>query len=502
MSGFLDETAALCRKYGLPDTQLVRGAGELRGYHVRAAVLGGFNTGKSALVNALAGAYLSRVSLCGETRVPAEIFYGTQGVQVVRNGAAVRSDPSVLRQGGALDGAQLVRAALPLPALRELAGVSLLDTPALEAARARENPVLSQLVRTADAYLLVVGADAPVVTGSVTAVLSGLSLAQKPVLAVLTKCDQFSPADARAIAAKLQSDLRAQLGLPDLIVCRVSCTGAPDVDAVREFLRALQKKSAGMQRREGARLLSLGAQPLAGYLRQRIESARQLEPELAGKAGALGRQLERLHSAVDALNERMRTRALDALAQSAKARRTTLTPLAAPLAYLLRTQQNAAVYADGALRSVLRAEARSRLAPVLNAYETNLRRLSNLYVPDAPFHPGPDAEACADAAFPGTAETLARCEAEENSILDALETLAASCLERAALAALDEERERLAAPLYEHLASLRKALADAQSEQKDASESHRRTLEELKRDLARVAEMTQAAHKEVQDHGV
>lgn len=93
MSGFLDETAALCRKYGLPDTQLVRGAGELRGYHVRAAVLGGFNTGKSALVNALAGAYLSRVSLCGETRVPAEIFYGTQGVQVVRNGAAVRSDP-------------------------------------------------------------------------------------------------------------------------------------------------------------------------------------------------------------------------------------------------------------------------------------------------------------------------------------------------------------------------------------------------------------------------
>ena len=75
-------------------------------------------------------------------------------------------------------------------------------------------------------------------------------------------------------------------------------------------------------------------------------------------------------------------------------------------------------------------------------------------------------------------------------------------LERAALAALDEERERLAAPLYEHLASLRKALADAQSEQKDASESHRRTLEELKRDLARVAEMTQAAHKEAQDHGV
>ena len=64
------------------------------------------------------------------------------------------------------------------------------------------------------------------------------------------------------------------------------------------------------------------------------------------------------------------------------------------------------------------------------------------------------------------------------------------------------QRERLAAPLYEHLASLRKALADAQSEQKDASESHRRTLEELKRDLARVAEMTQAAHKEAQDHGV
>lgn len=496
----LDEAAALCRKYGLPDDELRRGAEKLRRYHVRAAVLGGFNAGKSSLVNALAGAYLSRVSLCEETAVPIELFYGTQGVQVMRDGHVVRSDPSVLRQSGALDGAQSVSAALPLPALRAMEGVSILDTPPLAAAG---GAALMQAMRGADAYILAAGADAPVITASATAVLKGLPLAEKPVLAVLTKCDQFSPSDARAIAAYLQSSLRGQLNLPKLTVCRASCAGPePDVGAVRDFLRALAARSASMAEREGEKLLALGSEPLERYLRERIESSRLLEPELERKAEALNRRRERLHDAVDTLNERSRAVALAAAASSAEAGRETLAPLAAPLAYLLLTGQNAAVYADSALRSVLRAEAKSRLAPVLAAYEKTLRRLSALCALEMPAHGAPDAEACAEETFSGTDDVLAKCGANEAAILQSLQSLLGECLKRAALSMLDEARELLAAPLYGQLASLQKATDDARRQQHSVSAAHRRTLDEMQADLTRLTELSGRTRKEGTENGV
>lgn len=496
----LDALALLCRKYGLPDDGLLRDAEELRGYHARAAILGGFNAGKSSLLNALAGAYVTRVSLCDETSAPLELFFGTRGVQIVRDESVTRSDPSALRAGGReMEEALMARAALPLPALRELEGVSLLDTPPLAGARAADNPLLAQLVRGADAYILVAGADAPVVTESVSAVLSGLPLSEKPVLAVLTKCDQFSPGDARAIAAYLQESLREQLGLPKLTVCRVSCGEDPDVAPVRDFLRQLQVRSAALARGEAERRLARGAEPLTRYLRERVESSRLLAPELERKADALHEKLERLHGAVDALNDRTRALAMDAAEQAAADCREKLQPLTAPLAYLSLTGQNAAVYADGALRSLLRGEARSRLAPVLNAYEKNLRRLSSLYAPDMPADGALDAEAFAEAAFPGTAEALDIAGSDERDILAALLELVRECLGSAAHAALEAGRERLAAPLYEQLRSLGKALDDARSEQLSASERHQRTLDELRADLERAAQLADARKEGTED---
>lgn len=500
ITGRLDALALLCQKYGLPDDEIRRDAEELRGYHARAAVLGGFNAGKSSLVNALAGAYVTRVSLCDETAAPLELFFGTRGVQIIRDGGVSRSDPSALRSGGReLEDALAARAALPLPALRELEGVSLLDTPPLAGARAADNPMLSQLVRGADAYLLVAGADAPVVTESVSAVLSGLPLAEKPVLAVLTKCDQFSPGDARAIAAYLQESLREQLGLPKLTVCRVCCGERPDVAPVREFLQKLQVRSEALARSEAARRLARGAEPLARYLRERVESSALLAPEIERKADALREKLDRLHGAVDALNDRTRALAMDAAGEAAASCREKLKPLTAPLAYLSMTGQNAAVYADGALRSLLLGEARSRLAPVLNAYEKNLRRLSGLYAPDMPPEAPLDAESFVEAAFSGTADALEIAGTNEDDILDELTGLVRACLTQAAHEALQAGRERLAGPLYGQLTSLGKALDDARGEQLSASERQRRTLEELQADLERVTQLASAEEGETED---
>ena len=120
----LTQAADLCRKYGLSAQELERGAGLAEEYRVRVAVLGAFNTGKSALINGLLNTRLVRVSAEEETRLPVEICYGSQGVTLLRDGRAFRSDPTVLRAAdSALEGAQMARVCLPLPALAELPGI-------------------------------------------------------------------------------------------------------------------------------------------------------------------------------------------------------------------------------------------------------------------------------------------------------------------------------------------------------------------------------------------
>src|SRR5699024_7422151 len=120
------------------------------------------------------------------------VFWGRQGVQLLREGRWIPADAAALRAGGpGLAGIQMARAGLPLPALEGLEGLSVADTPGIGTPQAARGGALLALARRAGAYILVFGADAPVVTESLAAFLSCLPLDSRPVLCVLTKCDQF-----------------------------------------------------------------------------------------------------------------------------------------------------------------------------------------------------------------------------------------------------------------------------------------------------------------------
>ena len=86
------------------------------------------------------------------------------------------------------------------------AGLDLLDTPGIGTYPAAHNAGLPALVRQAGAYILVFGADAPVITESMAAFLATLPLTEKPLLCVLTKADQFSPGQLDAITEYLEKN--------------------------------------------------------------------------------------------------------------------------------------------------------------------------------------------------------------------------------------------------------------------------------------------------------
>ena len=495
----LTQAAGLCRKYGLAAEELDHDAVLVQDYRVRVALLGAFNTGKSALLNALLGTPLVQVSVQEETSLPVEVFYGTQGITVQRGGRACRADPTVLRSGGAaLDGAEMARACLPLPALASLPGISLLDTPGIGTYPAAHNAGLPALVRQAGAYILVFGADAPVITESMAAFLATLPLTEKPLLCVLTKADQFSPGQLDAITEYLEHSLKEQLGVQARL-CRVCCTAESRLDGVPEFLAALQVRAGEMQAAEARRCLAAGITPLIRYLEERLQNSRLLEPELARKADLLDDRLARLRSVVDDMNERAARLTEQAAADAADHCRETLAPLAGPLAEMPAAGQDPAPFADGTLLSVLRAEARSRIFPVLESYEKAMHRLASLYGLTLPDRDS-GRDAFPDSAFSGTGPLFAGGNTDPAALLDALQGLVRDCLTTGSRQAFASLREALSRPLYDQLASLRKALEDTRRQQHEQAEASSQSLEELQADLTLLHEMMAFAGEEGQSH--
>lgn len=484
----LEQAAALCRAYGLPDGTLAEDARQMADYRVPVAVLGAFNTGKSALVNRLLGTQLMQVSLTEETAAPAEVFWGRQGVQLLREGRWIPADAAALRAGGpGLADIQMARAGLPLPALEGLEGLSVADTPGIGTPQAARGGALLALARRAGAYILVFGADAPVVTESLAAFLSCLPLDSRPVLCVLTKCDQFPQEDVRQIAAYLEESLARQLGLHAQLH---PAPGDEADSAMRDFLRELQVRAGALRRAEGRRRLAAGSAPLAQYLTQRIQNSRLLEPELARKAQLLDRRLETLDKAVDAMNRRARQLLEDAAGQAARHSRETLAPLAGPLAEMLAAGQDPCPCADGAVLGVLRAEARSRLLPILDAYEKGMHRLAGLYGLPLPAAAGDPLADTVDGVFSGTAAAFSGAGRDAQSLSAALQELTGRCLSQGGLQAFERLCQALTQPLYGQLASLHKALEDTRLQQQARAEATRQSLDALQRDLGLLRELT------------
>lgn len=493
---YLAQAADLCRKYGLSAQELEQDARAVQTYHVRVAVLGAFNTGKSALFNALLGTPLVQVSLEEETVLPVEAWYGTEGIMLLRAGRLSRSDPAVLRAGGpALAGAELARASLPLPSLAGRPGLSLLDTPGIGTRAATHAAGLSALIRQAGAYLLVFGADAPVITESMAAVLSTLPLTSKPLLCVLTKCDQFSESQLQAITDYLEQSLARQLGL-EARLCRVCATADPQLGGIPAFLDELQIQAGALQAAEAKRCLQAGITPLMGYLEERLRSSRLLESELARKAELLDQRLAQLHGVVDEMNDRAARLLTQRTEEAVRRCRETLAPLAQPLADLLAAGQDPAPFADSAVLSVLRAEARSQMLPVLEAYERAMRRVAGLYSLTLPAEPA-ECEELLEANFAGTGTLLA--DAAPDALLDTLERAVQQCLEQGGQDAFARMRDTLCEPLYDQLASLRKALEDTRRQQQAQTEARDQSLEELQADLDRLRQMVPSHGEEDAD---
>lgn len=99
-----------------------------------------------------------------------------------------------------------------------------------------------------------------------------------------------------------------------------------------------------------------------------------------------------------------------------------------------------------------------------------------------------------EAAFGGTGALFA--DAVPHTLLDALQGLVEGCLTQGGQDAFAHLQDTLCQPLYDQLASLRKALEDTRCQQHAQAEARAQSLEELQADLAQLRQMIQVHGEE------
>jgi small GTP-binding protein len=241
-------------------------------------VVGEFNAGKSALINALLGGQV----------LPEGATPTTDTVNVLRFGE---------QAGEEVVGESIVERVSPAPFLRDLA---IVDTPGTNAVIRRHEEITRDFVPRSDLVLFVTSADRPF-SESERQFLATIREWGKKVVIILNKRDLLSAEDLPRVLGFIEGNANALLGFQPAVL---------SVSA-RQALAALRQEDPA-QRAQG--LAASGLTALEGYLRTALDERGRLQLKLASPLGVAALLLERYSTVAERrlhlLDEDMRTNTL------------------------------------------------------------------------------------------------------------------------------------------------------------------------------------------------
>jgi small GTP-binding protein len=247
--------AALARLEIAPDDQetLQRSVRQLDELFLL-VVVGEFNAGKSAFINALLGS-----SVLEEGVTPT-----TSRIGLIRHGAAVARE---------VTSAGLEMIAAPVDLLRE---INIVDTPGTNAVRREHEALTREFVPRSDLVLFVTSADRPF-TESERAFLQSIRDWGKKIVVVLNKVDIFEqPGEVTEVVKFISDSARALLGF------------TPEVFPV-SGRQALRAKQAG----DAAALAASGFDGLEKFIADTLDEKERVRLKLLNPLGVGLRLLER-----------------------------------------------------------------------------------------------------------------------------------------------------------------------------------------------------------------
>lgn len=216
-------------------------------------IVGEFNAGKSAVINAL----------IGQTVMEEGVTPTTTRINVLRSGAAVAQRMDA-------DGFVVITHPAPF-----LANVTVVDTPGTNAVIREHEALTQRFIPRADLILFVTSADRPF-SESERQFMTEIRAWGKKIVIVVNKIDLLAERDLATVLAFVREQVRALLGF------------APEVFPVAARLALAAKQSPPGEVRDALRARSRFA-PLERYVLETLDIARRLRLKLLSPLGVAGR---------------------------------------------------------------------------------------------------------------------------------------------------------------------------------------------------------------------
>ncbi len=294
----LHVTADLVRRFGLTSLgPVLRACEALAGNDapLDVAVLGQFKSGKSSLLNAVLGEAVFPVGALPVTAVVTRAAAGPERVvRVTRLDGSVEEVTSdrladfVTEAGNPGNQRQVARVDVLTPALADLPGVRLVDTPGLGSVFAHNTEATRAWMPNAAAALVTIGAERPLSDEDRRLVGEARQTAPR-VVVVLTKVDLLTDAERAEVTAFLEQALRESFGAA-VPVLPFSSRVEPGrwVRGLREAVLLPVAGDVGGERRAALRLklASLG-RACRGYLEVGLRSAERADADREGLRAAV-----------------------------------------------------------------------------------------------------------------------------------------------------------------------------------------------------------------------
>lgn len=215
-----------------------------REFVVPVPLVGAFSAGKSSLINALIGRPVFSTNIDPETAIPAEVRHGEieSFTGCLPNGDHIPLDREAVRENRleALQDGGWVEATLPIPQLRSLSHLRLVDMPGWDSGLKAHSAAIDNYASRSLAYGVVVSADEGNLRESIRTALKELAVREMPIFAIVSKADKKLPQEVDAILAQVRQEITTTMGRAPFKAIKVSARK----NNTGEFIAALQELEA------------------------------------------------------------------------------------------------------------------------------------------------------------------------------------------------------------------------------------------------------------------
>ncbi len=210
--------------------------------NVTVPLVGGFNTGKSSVVNAILEQELLPVGNLPEECPPVEISYGENELVLCRHDSSHRVDLCALRDRSVpLGGINTIKLSVKNDFFQSIENIVLVDLPGYDSGTELHDRWLQNYLLKCYAYILVVAADEPVVKHSIVELLLGYTTPNKPIFVVLTKCDKIPPSELLRCTEHIENTIKTYLPVEKIHIADTKVGTHRSTEEVKTLLRQINE---------------------------------------------------------------------------------------------------------------------------------------------------------------------------------------------------------------------------------------------------------------------